>query len=360
MSVDFQVNRDDFHACRFVASEDTELRTDGEVLLTVDRFAFTSNNISYAVAGDMLDYWSFFPGAGRWGRIPVMGFGDVAASRHPDVAEGARFFGFFPMSSHLKIHTERGGSGMVDTAPHRAKQAATYRSYLAVGSDPLYDAAREDEMLLLRGLFLTSFLIDDFLADSAFFGARATLVTSASSKTSIALAHQLRTRARGGVVGLTSHRHRSFVESLGCYDRVSTYEEIEALDPHEPAVLVDMAGNGDVTGRIHRHFDGTLAHSCIVGMTHWQDTARAADLPGPPPEFFFAPGRLEKRSQQWGPGELHARIAADWAGFVAESERWLRVVRSRGEAEVERVYGAVLAGLHEPRDGHILSLCPGD
>jgi len=360
VSIDFQVDRDDFHTRRFVASEAAELRAEGEVLLAIDRFAFTSNNITYAVAGDMLDYWGFFPGPGRWGRIPVMGFGDVVASRHPDVAEGARFFGFFPMSSLLKIRTELGGSSMIDTAAHRAQQAATYRSYLAVGSDPLYDAAREDEMLLLRGLFLTSFLIDDFLADNEFFGTRTTLVTSASSKTSIALAHQLRARARGGVVGLTSGAHRSFVESLGYYDRVSTYEEIEDLDAREPAVLIDMAGNGDITSRIHSHFAATLAHSCIVGMTHWQDTARADALPGPAPEFFFAPRQLEQRSRQWGPGEFQARIAADWSGFVAASDRWLRVVHHHGETEVDRIYGEVLAGSHAPHNGHILSLCTSD
>ncbi len=356
MTVDFQVNRDDLQDCRFVPGQDTEVQADGEVLLAVDRFALTSNNITYAVAGDMLDYWGFFPGEGRWGRIPAMGFGDVVASRHPDVAEGARFFGFFPMSSHLKIHTEGGGSAMVDTAAHREKQAATYRTYLAVETDAMYSAAREDELLLLRGLFLTSFLIDDFLADNAFFGARTTLVTSASSKTSIALAHQLHARAQGAVIGLTSPGNRSFVESLGSYDRVVTYEEIESLDGQEPAVLVDMAGSGDVTGRIHRHFDGALAHSCVVGMTHWQEAGRGDELPGPTPEFFFAPGQLEKRSKQWGPGEVQARIAADWSGFVDATDSWLRVVRDSGETDVERVYREVLAGRHDPRDGHVLSL----
>ena len=195
--VDFQVDRDDFRLCRFVAGAPAEVERDGEVVLAVDRFAFTSNNVSYAAAGDLLDYWGFFPGEARWGHIPAMGFGDVVESNHPDVAVGARFFGFFPMSSHLRIHTEGGGRAMVDTAPHRAKHAATYRSYLLADGDPLYDPAREDELLLLRGLFLTSFLIDDFLADNGFFGAATTIVTSASSKTSIALAHQLQARTDG-------------------------------------------------------------------------------------------------------------------------------------------------------------------
>ena len=58
---------------------------DGEVLLTLERAALTSNNVSYALSGDMLDYWGFFPAEAGWGRLPVMGFGVVTTSHHPDI-----------------------------------------------------------------------------------------------------------------------------------------------------------------------------------------------------------------------------------------------------------------------------------
>lgn len=35
--------------------------SDNEVLLKVDKFALTANNISYGIAGDDLGYWRFFP-----------------------------------------------------------------------------------------------------------------------------------------------------------------------------------------------------------------------------------------------------------------------------------------------------------
>ena len=53
-----------------------------------------------------------------------------------------------------------------------------------------------DEYLLLWGVFMTSFLVDDYLADNDFLGATQTIVTSASSKTSICLAHCLAERRR--------------------------------------------------------------------------------------------------------------------------------------------------------------------
>ena len=149
--IDFQVNRDDFRDCRFVPGAPIDALAEGQVLFKVDRFALTSNNISYAAAGDMLNYWGFFPGPDRWGRIPAMGFGDVLESRHPEVEVGARCFGFFPMSRHLVIDAQPPSSGIVDGVAHRAEHAPVYRTYSYTDRDGLYDADREDHILLFAG-----------------------------------------------------------------------------------------------------------------------------------------------------------------------------------------------------------------
>ena len=309
--IDFQVDREDFRNTRCVPGAPVDALGEGQVLLGVDRFALTSNNISYAAAGDLLGYWDFFPGIGRWGRIPAMGFGDVLESRHAAIDVGQRCFGFFPMSRHLVIDAAPHTTGMVDTAEHRAQHAPVYRSYTWTGPDPLYEETREDQILLLRGLFMTSFLVDDMFEDEDFFGARTSIVTSASSKTSIALAHLLSRRGRGSVVGLTSARNEAFVRELGCYDRVVLYDDLESIPADEPAVLVDMAGNGDVVASVHERFGDGLRHSCTVGATHWESKPRPkGDGPGPEPAFFFAPARIEKRTRDWG-GRRGCRSA--WA-----------------------------------------------
>lgn len=356
--LDFQVNRDDFRDVRFVPGAAVDALAEGQVLFRVDRFALTSNNISYAAAGDLLQYWDFFPGPERWGRIPAMGFGDVLASRHPEVEVGARCFGFFPMSRHLVVDAEASGSGLVDGAPHRAQHAPVYRSYTWTGPDALYAADREDEILLLRGLFMTSFLIDDFYDDEDFHGATRAIVTSASSKTSIALAYLLAARGRGSVVGLTSARNRDFVAGLGCYDEVVLYDELDRLKPHADggAVLVDMAGNGEVVEGVHARLGDALKHSCTVGATHWESAPRPKTLPGPEPEFFFAPTRIVKRTQDWGAAGLQERIGAAWRRFVGFSDGWLRIRRHAGPEALERVYREVLSGALDPRDGHVLTL----
>jgi hypothetical protein len=351
----FEVRKSDWRQTRFVEGPVPDLAP-GQVLFRVDRFALTSNNISYALSGDLLGYWRFFPCEEGFGRIPVMGFADVIRSTHPDVREGTRCFGFYPMARHLVI--EPGAvspSQIMDAARHRAGLAPVYAQYVPTAGDAIYAERREDPILLMRGLFMTSFLADDFLAEQEYRGARSVLISSASSKTSIALAFQVGQTGRARAIGLTSARNAEFVRKLGLYDQVVLYDEVASL-PVEPAVFVDMAGDGAVTAAVHRHFGDALKYDCTIGATHWSADRSSADLPGPKPEFFFAPGQVGKRVADWGPQGFSARVAAAWTKFCDASDAWLRVVRDNGREALERVYQDTLVGRTDPAEGHILSL----
>ncbi len=212
--------------------------------------------------------------------------------------------------------------------------------------------------MLFRPLFLTAFLIDDFLAEGDLFGARAVLLTSASSKTAMGLASLLsgNRRVPGGVIGLTSARNAAFVERLGCYDRVVTYENVRSLPADTPVAIVDMAGNADLLTTLHRHFGANVKQSTLVGVTHHDRMGFPQDLPGAPPTFFFAPDRAQKRAQDWGGSVLQQRMTDAWRKFLEVSANWLRIKRGSGPADVERVYSETLAGRVSPEEGHILSL----
>ena len=360
-SLDFQVRRDDLRTTRFVElapPEGLEL-ADREVLLRVDVFAFTANNVTYAVFGDAMNYWDFFPADDGWGRVPVWGFGEVLRSNTAGVEAGERLYGYFPMSSQLVIRPEKvSEAGLADGSAHRAHLHPVYNSYQRVAADPGYRVEHEAHQMVLRPLFTTSFLIDDFLATEQFFGARRVLITSASSKTSLGLAHQLRARRPDGIeiVGLTSAGNVAFCEGLGSYDRILPYEALETLDADRPVVSVDMAGNGAVLRRIHEHFDANLRHSCLVGGTHWEERGGAGAMPGPEPALFFAPDHVARRMQEWGGAGYAERLGAAWLDFVEASAAWLRVERARGPEAVERVYREVLEGRVDPAAGQLLSL----
>jgi hypothetical protein len=74
----------------------------------------------------------------------------------------------------LLVTPERAkGGNFIDGTEHRQSLPAAYNRYTEVGADPFYQARFEDVQMLIKPLFMTSFLIDDFLSEHAFFGARA-------------------------------------------------------------------------------------------------------------------------------------------------------------------------------------------
>lgn len=359
---DLLVDRTDGHRLRVAAADtaDEGRLAPGQVLLRVDSFGLSTNNVTYAALGDALGYWRFFPAPEGWGRVPVWGFADVARSRHPDLAKGERVFGFLPMSTHLVVAPERvRPASFADASAHRADLPAVYNHYVRAAADPGYDASLEAEQLLLRPLFLTSFVLDDFVASADAFHARWVVLSSASSKTAMGLAHLLSRRdgRRFAVVGLTSAGNAPFVAGLGSYDRVVTYDDLAAL-PTGPAALVDFAGDDAIVAAVHRHYRDDLRHSAIVGATHGSSPGAPQDLPGPQPELFFAPTVIRSRTEEWGPQGFDERYAVAWRSFVASLSGWLRVQHDQGWDAVERVYTALLDGRVDPRLGHVLSPPP--
>jgi hypothetical protein len=346
-----EIDRSDIRQFRIEVCEPVALAP-GEVRLTLERFALTSNNISYALGGDFLDYWGFFPAEVGWGRLPAMGYGIVSESANPDIAVGGRYFGFFPVGNEHIVQAQTSSGGFIDVGTHREKHAMAYRAFDKVSD---VEGENDNAMLIFRGLFMTSFLAEDFLREQNFFEATQVVITSASSKTSIALAHCLRTNSTMRVIGLTSDANVDFVNSVGEYHDVVTYSEISSLNPSVQTVIVDMAGNPEIVALVHTHFDDSLKYSCSIGATHWDQTSHRVDTPGPKPQFFFAPSQLSKRGKEWGREEFNTRLGAALNTFIEGSKEWLRIEHSRGADAVSETYSQLVAGKMPPEIGNILS-----
>src|SRR3954447_21261296 len=114
---DFLVKRDELEQTRLADSPPPALAA-GQALLRVDSFGLTANNVTYAVFGDAMSYWKFFPvGAASegWGRVPMWGFAEVVGGE----SAGARVYGYLPPSSYLVVTPARvSGQGFVDASPH--------------------------------------------------------------------------------------------------------------------------------------------------------------------------------------------------------------------------------------------------
>lgn len=354
---DFLVRRDDLRETRIADSEAPPLES-GETRLRIDTFGLTANNVTYAVMGDAMSYWDFFPAEDGWGRMPVWGFAEVEKSEADGVEAGARLYGYLPPSSHLVVTpADASERGFVDGSPHRAKLPSAYHRYLASDTDPFYRPDTEAMQMLLRPLFFTSFLIDDQLDDEGLATRGPVVISSASSKTAIAAAFMLSRRDGVDLVALTSPRNAELVEGLGIYGRTVTYDAIDSLE-RGPATFVDVAGDGEVRHAVHSHYGDELVHSMTVGASHWEDLGAGGDgeLPGPQPAFFFAPDRVTKRSADWGPDGLEARVAEAWHPFCEWTAGWLAVIPGQGFEALQSAYLDVLEGRVDPRTAHVLSL----
>lgn len=159
------------------------------------------------------------------------------------------------------------------------------------------------------------------------------------------------------LVGLTSPRNKNFVESMGIYDEVVAYNEIEMLENAEPATFVDMAGSSEIRAQIHRHFGKNLKYSCSVGLSHWDQNGPVAEpLPGPQPAMFFAPDQAAKRIKELGSDGFQKLYGAAWDSFLAAAKDWVNVEHFETAEDLKKNYLAFIEGTAPADAGFIHKL----
>lgn len=358
---EFQTRKDDFSATRLVDSAPKTVE-DGDVLLAVNHFSFTANNITYAVMGEQIRYWEFFPPAGedaeQWGIIPVWGFATVTESKCEEIPVGERLFGYFPPADTLRITPTRiTDATLFDGAAHRAELPPGYNVYRRVAGEPNYDPTMDKERMLLFPLHITSFCLHDMLQDNNWFDAEQVIIVSASSKTSIGLAYALdEDETSPTVIGITSARNLNMVNELGLYDQATTYDELEAIDASKATVIVDMSANGEVLGRLHTHLGDNMRFCSNVGLTHWEEARPGPGFIQERSEMFFAPGHIQKRMQDWGPAGFDQRSSGFIQRTALKSREWLEMKSIDGLEGLSAVYDDVCNGRVPPDQGLIVSL----
>jgi hypothetical protein len=348
------VGRDDLTRTE-LHDESLPVAATGEAVLHVDRVGMTANNVTYALLGDAMHYWDFFPTRPGWGLVPLWGFGDVVASAAEGVEVGSRVYGYFPSASHLVVRPGRADArGFRDASEHRAGLPSPYNNYVYTTTDAAYEAGREDLLILFRPLFFTSYMLADQLEDNAYFGATVLAMSSASSKTAYSAAFLLQGNGPE-IVGLTSPGNVEFTESLGCYDRVVAYDAISELRTDAPTAYLDLAGSAELRNALRAHLGDQLVHDAVVGVTH-QERAAAGAQRDTRTSFFFAPDQMRKRTGDWGREVLDQRFAEAWLRFAPTVQGWVDVVEHVGPEQLRDVWLEVLSGGSSPRIGHVVAL----
>ena len=332
---------------------------DGQIRVAIDKFGLTANNVSYALSGDQIGYWRFFPAEESWGKVPAWSIAEVTESRCHEIVVGERLWGFFPMSSELVLQP---GSiredSFTDETAHRRELSALYNQYRRTAGEPEILQQLEDERCLLFPLFLTSYVLLDYFIDNDYFGAEQLVIGSVSSKTGLGLAclvHQA-PAPRPRVIGITSESNRDFVMSLGCCDELIHYGNESEIDATLTSAYVDMSENGTLTDALHHHLSDKLVESCMVGATHWETARRGSDLPGARPTFFFAPGQIAKRDEEWGAGVLFAKASEASVKLAAQVKDQIRIERLTGAEAASQIWKDMLDSRVAPSRGTIVSL----
>ena len=355
MSQTVQVARNDIAKSRIVLLDAAPLG-EGEVRLRVESFSVTANHVTYALIGDQFGYWNFFPGEGDWGVVPMWGHAVVEASTCPDIAVGERVYGYLPMATHLDVLPGKvSPGGFTDMAAHRQPMSPIYNQYSRLAADPEHDSAREAERMIFGPLFKTGFLIEAMMRREGWFGADTAILTSASSKTALALASVARDKSPGVTrIGLTSPGNVAFVEGTGLYDRVLAYDAIGEL-PLGRSVSVDFAGNASILRAIHERLGEQLAYSCLVGATHIDGRGSSgAPLPGPAPILFFAPDHAVATIADLGSKGFGEAVGTSWKRFIGEVGGSVMLDERAGLEAAAAAFLATVRGEADPAVGIVI------
>jgi hypothetical protein len=354
------IDKNDIRKAAISAESNQKPLSEGQILVRIDKLALTSNNITYAILGKPYKYWEFFPsGQEGKGKLPAWGFSEVVKSNHENIFVGERIYGYFPTASELVIQV--GGVNkfsLLDASPHRVELPEVYNSYTRTKADLGYRQEFEELQALFQPLFITSFLLEDFLHENNYFEANQIVVTSASSKTAIAFAFALSKRAGKipNLIGLTSASNVEFVKNLGLYGEVKSYDELESISTRLHTTITDFAGNKDLIGKIQTHFGKSLAYLALIGISHWEKQAFGTDHISEKTQVFFAPTHAKKRMAEWGAKGFQSKVAKIWIPFLQSAKDWVEIKKAKSTEEVSKVYADLVSGEINPREGWIVEV----
>ena len=348
----FLVNKYDLFETTF-SEEKIPISKENEVILEIERYAFTSNNITYGVIGDTLGYWNFFPAEEPYGIIPVWGFANVTSSKNEYILEGDRFYGYFPMSRYLKVIPKKVNDfGFIDDSNHRRKLPPVYNYYSKI-------IKHADESLeyhpLIKPLFLTSFLNYFFLQDEKFFDCDQIILTSASSKTALSLAFLLskyKSKVKKKIIAITSEKNMQFVSEIKFYDIVLSYDNAEENLKRSKSVIVDFAGNSDYLKKLSDHLGDGLKHVSLIGLADWSSKTNFKIIPNS--KFFFAPNHAEKRYREMGVKRTTLLADELLKEFIMKVKNYIKLKYCNDPKDIHELYLKSLKGKIDPSKGYMV------
>ncbi len=364
-----------------------------EIRLRVDKIGLSANNLFYAQMGEapFLKFFAVYPlgdSNKHLANVPAWGVATVTESRNPEFSAGDRFRGFLHMTNVVQMKARRTPEGFTAYGGDRDKINPAYNGFLTVdpdGHSPIRGSGQKADLAMASAPGAGSgFIMAELLRMNDFYGANSVVLSSASSKLSLATALLLRKERDEGrlekIVGYTAETNADFVRSTELYDDVVTYDAGLPGDEHLRHLLVDVAGDAQIYKRSQAKFVKAFA----VGGTHSDAESSVftafgpsgflkmiAEMMGPAfikkwaarnlrpkLEMFFAPSVIQDLLARWGREEMDARSDAALTAFVdaAVDGGWIKVSRSETPEAAQAAYRRIVEGRVPPSEAVILAL----
>ncbi|MCG8669176.1 MAG: DUF2855 family protein [Pseudomonadales bacterium] len=364
----------------------------GEIRLSVDKAGLSTNNMFYAQMGDapLLKFFAVYPikGQKELANVPAWGLATVIESANPDFQVGERYRGFLHMSNVVQMKAKKTKDGFVAYGDGREKLVKAYNVFHKVNESPdspfAGDGAKADLAMSSAPSALSGYVIYELLRMKDFYDGNSVVLTSASSKLSLATAVFLQKDKQQGrikkVIAYTGSKNKSFIESTGLFDLVLTYDQTLPSDSDLKHVMIDVAGDATIFKKNKKVITKALAvggtHSSaksstftafgpsgivkmITGMAapkaiaNWFD-----DHLNPKLEMFFAPSVMADLTSSLGKQQFDKQCEDALGQFVdaAIDKGWIEVNRCEDTDAVRQAYSRIFRGEVPPSEAVIFSL----
>eukprot|EP01118_Nematostelium_gracile_P017348 TRINITY_DN737_c0_g1_i1.p1 TRINITY_DN737_c0_g1~~TRINITY_DN737_c0_g1_i1.p1 ORF type:complete len:369 (-),score=99.60 TRINITY_DN737_c0_g1_i1:57-1109(-) len=346
-SFDHFVEKKNFHNQIFRDGIDASSEIgEKEILLRLDLFTLTANNVTYGVVGDLL-YWHFYPAdQPELGRIPIWGYAVVVKSNVDQVKEGERLFGFFPISTYFKLKVDVvEPTLLMEISDHRKQIPFVFYHRIKRVSLKTRD---EEYMGAISGLVESSFLF----AESGYVPPSTNVyITSASSKTGLGLSLALKGKAK--TIGITSASNVESVKAFGTYDEIITYDQLESHQPTGDSIVVDFFGDEKTSDKLRSILKDNLKKFYTFGATHWD--AEKDSKPREGTEQIMAPALYPALAKKYGRQGYEDKFNQFSDQFSQKFKQYVTIELGKGREAIKEGFEKLLNGQVKPNEGLIFS-----
>ncbi|CAK9025715.1 unnamed protein product [Durusdinium trenchii] len=343
----------------------------GEVLLKVEKFAFSHMALGYLMKGftrTFSAYHNFYKASEEnLYRSACWGFATVMESTHDKVAVGTRLYGLLP-AARYQVQT------VGDTIPGKKDEPSCVElamegvpfnlrrfQEMEVVSDCM-EPHLEDWIICTKEIYTMAYYMDEqLLVDTGMINC--VIISCASAKTALALAFCLRMRDMRYVFGLTSKDHLDFARSTDLFHEVFSYDNVASLPNNHTVVYMDFKCDGELRQQITLRMGTNLMYNMVVGPAVFQKKMKDQLFEKRAREVLFDESSWRERRRlvaevtKTGRNE---KLKYSYQAFIERMKKIITVKHINGVDGFVEMYDALYSNASSPADVHVCSFHADD